>query len=195
MNVAKETPEVIELTDVAAMRVLAHPTRLRLLGMLRTNGPQTAALLGEIVDEAPGTVSYHLGKLASVGLIEEAPEESADKRERWWRSRHQFTSWKPAELLNDPAGLAAATAMHRVIVQHYASLMNSYLDVLPELSPDWVAAAASSDHSLELTAAELAELRDELDQVVGKFQARSDQRGQSSETETVTVIYQAFRTP
>ena len=38
------------------MRVLAHPTRLRLLGLLRELGPQTAALLGDIVDEAPGTV-------------------------------------------------------------------------------------------------------------------------------------------
>jgi len=101
------------LTDAASLRVLAHPTRLRLLGLLRQHGPQTAAHLGDRVDEAPGTISYHLGKLASIALIEEAPGTGTDRRERWWRATSELTTWEPADALDDPATAAASTAMQR----------------------------------------------------------------------------------
>ncbi|MET1051364.1 MAG: helix-turn-helix domain-containing protein, partial [Mycetocola sp.] len=91
-------PTRTTLTSATSMRVLAHPTRLRLLGLLREGGPQTAAQLGDVVDEAPGTVSYHLSKLASIDLIEPADAQSTDRRERWWRATTTVTSWEPAEL-------------------------------------------------------------------------------------------------
>lgn len=61
------------LTDPRAMRALAHPTRLRLLGELRVRGPRTVGMLSDAIDEAVGSVSYHLGKLAEHGFVEEAP--------------------------------------------------------------------------------------------------------------------------
>ena len=177
------------------MRVLAHPTRLRLLGLLRERGPQTAALLGDIVDEAPGTVSYHLAKLASIGLIQEAADVGTDRRERWWRSSHALTSWEPADLLGDPAALAASTALQRAIVQIYAANFTQYLDNVPALPADWVRAAPSSDRGLRLTVAELAELRKDLEVVTEKFLAISAAHTEVDGSERVSLVYQAYRTP
>ncbi|MDY7528179.1 MULTISPECIES: helix-turn-helix domain-containing protein [unclassified Cryobacterium] len=190
-----ETGGTAHLTSAASMRVLAHPTRLRLLGLLRELGPQTAALLGDIVDEAPGTVSYHLAKLASIGLIQEAADVGTDRRERWWRSSHALTSWEPADLLGDPAALAASTALQRAIVQIYAANFTHYLDNVPALPVDWVRAAPSSDRGLRLTVAELAELRKDLEVITEKFLALSAAHTEADGSERVSLVYQAYRTP
>ena len=63
------------------MRALAHPTRLRLLGELRVRGPQTVGMLSDIVDDAVGSVSYHVSKLAEHGFVVEAPELARNRRE------------------------------------------------------------------------------------------------------------------
>ncbi|MFD6666158.1 helix-turn-helix domain-containing protein, partial [Micromonospora chalcea] len=71
------------VSDPRAMRALAHPTRLRLLGELRLRGPQTVGMLSERTGEAVGSVSYHVGKLAEHGFVTEAPDLARDRRERW----------------------------------------------------------------------------------------------------------------
>ena len=192
------TPEsggTAHLSGAASMRVLAHPTRLRLLALLRERGPQTAALLGEVVDEAPGTVSYHLSRLASIGLIQEAPDAGTDRRERWWRPTHALTSWEPADLLGDPAALAASTALQRAIVQAYASSFTQYLETVPTLPAEWVRASPSSDRMLRLTVAELAELRIDLELLTDKYESTSAAHSPADGSERVTLIYQAYRTP
>ena len=62
----------------------------------------SAAQHGDVVDGAPGTISHHLGKLASIALIEPAEAQRADHRERWWRAMTLLISWEPADLLDDP---------------------------------------------------------------------------------------------
>ena len=185
------------LTDAASMRVLAHPTRLRLLGLLRERGPQTAAQLGDVVDEAPGTVSYHLGKLASIDLIQPAEPQSADRRERWWQATTSVTSWEPADLLDDPDQLAASAALQRQIAHTYAARYVEYVDESPTLPREWVAAAASGDRSLRLTSAELAALRADLESVVARWLDASAAHDPAADdgAEPVTVVYQAYRRP
>ena len=202
------TPDrATRLTDAASLRVLAHPTRLRLLGLLRQHGPQTAAHLGDRVDEAPGTISYHLGKLASIALIEEAPGTGTDRRERWWRATSELTTWEPADALDDPATAAASTAMQRTIAHLYAANYDRYLETVPALPREWVAAAASGDRTLRLTAAELAELRAELEALTERWRAVGEGRtaapdtgtdpsaGTDTPAERVTLVYQAYRSP
>ena len=58
----------VQVTDVRALRALAHPLRNRLLGQLRLNGPATASQLGRVVGESSGSTSYHLRQLAAVRL-------------------------------------------------------------------------------------------------------------------------------
>jgi hypothetical protein len=52
-----ERGDLLELTDPRQMRALAHPLRLRLLGLLRMDGPATASTLAEEVGESPARVS------------------------------------------------------------------------------------------------------------------------------------------
>lgn len=187
------------------MRVLAHPTRLRLLGLLRERGAQTAAQLGEVVDEAPGTVSYHLAKLASIDLIEPAEPQTHDRRERWWRAAAPLTSWNEAELLDDPDKAAASSVLQKSIGQAYASRFSDYVDSMPSLPRQWVAAGTSSDRILHLTVDELASLTTELDALVARYagaseaHAASEDRGSDADdtnrAEPVSIVYQAYRRP
>jgi len=185
------------LTSAASMRVLAHPTRLRLLGLLRERGPQTAAQLGDIVDEAPGTISYHLGKLASIDLIEPAEAQSTDQRERWWQATTALTSWEPAELLDDPDKLAASAELQKSIAQVYAARYTDYINATPSLPREWVAAGASGDRSLRLTSTELTAMRAELEGLVNRWLDTSAAHDPATDdgAEPVIVVYQAYRRP
>lgn len=183
------------LTSAASMRVLAHPTRLKLLGLLRERGPQTAAQLGDIVDEAPGTISYHLGKLASIALIEPADAQSSDHRERWWKATTALTSWEPAELLDDPDKLAASAVLQKSIAQAYAARFTDYIDAAPALPREWVAAGASGDRSLRLTVDELTAMRGELEALVDRWLETSAAHDPADAAEPVVVVYQAYRRP
>jgi DNA-binding transcriptional ArsR family regulator len=179
------------------MRVLAHPTRLRLLGLLRERGPQTAAQLGEIVDEAPGTVSYHLGKLASIALIVPAEVSSTDRRERWWQATTALTSWEPADQLDDPDKLVASSVLQKSIAQAYAARFTEYIDATPALPRDWVAAGASGDRSLRLTVDELLTMRSELEALVERWLEASAGHDPTATdgAEPVVLVYQAYRRP
>ena len=194
---AAKSPSSSTLSTAASMRVLAHPTRLRLLALLRERGPQTAALLGEVVDEAPGTISYHLAKLASIDLIEPAEAQSSDQRERWWQATSELTHWEPAELLADPARLAASSALERSIAHGYAARYLEYVDARPSLPVEWVEAATSGDRILRLTVDELAAMRADVEALVDRWSETSASHDRSADdgAQPVTVVYQAYRQP
>ena len=183
----------LHLTDPRAMRALAHPLRLRLLGELRARGPQSVGMLSQIVDEAPGSVSYHLGTLAAYGFVEEAPEHARDRRERWWRAAHARTVWEPLEALDDPERRAASDALRRAILQRYLEGLEAYLEAEPTLEREWVRGTASSDALLRLSPDELAELKGELEQLAERWAQRSRDAG--ADARPVTLIYHAFRRP
>ncbi|MBA3619820.1 MAG: helix-turn-helix transcriptional regulator [Acidothermales bacterium] len=190
---AVEQRRSIQLTDPRAMRALAHPTRLRLLGELRVRGPQSVGMLCDLIDEAPGSVSYHLGTLAAYAFVEEAPELARDRRERWWRAAHARTTWEPLEALEDPERRAASDSLRRAIFRRYLDRLEGYLEGEPSLDPEWVRGTASSDTFLHLTSQELVELRDELEALAARWEGRSDPSRPGAHG--VTLIYHAFRGP
>lgn len=162
------------LRDPKSLRALAHPLRLQLLGVLRADGAHSVGQLAEIVDEAPGTVSYHVGTLAKFGFVVEAPELARDGRERWWRAAHSHTSFDPAELLNDPEQHAAARTLQQVILQSYLGELLDALDAEATIGEEWVAASTHGDSFAHLTAPQLAELTAELAALSSKWEAKSD---------------------
>jgi DNA-binding transcriptional ArsR family regulator len=189
------------LTTATSMRVLAHPTRLRLLGLLRERGPQTAAQLGDVVDEAPGTISYHLSKLAAAALIELADAQSTDHRERWWQATSSLTSWEPDESLDDPEKLSASSALQKSIAQINAARFSEHVDAMPALPREWVAAGTSGDRTLYLTVEELGQLRSELEELADRWLGTSAAHATGGNehdldaTKPVIFVYQAFRRP
>lgn len=154
------------------MRALAHPLRLRLLGLLRADGPATATTLALRLDVSVPLVSYHLRQLAEYGFLEEASDLARDGRERWWRSAHDRTSWSSVEFLDTPERLAAESALGREVVRRYAEVMERWLDERPAWPREWVDASDSSDWLLDLTPGELRRMRAELAEVVERYAGR-----------------------
>ena len=79
---AKTQRERRRLTDAKEMRALAHPTRVAAIELLSREGTMTATQLGELLDESPANMSFHLRTLAKYGFVEEAPGGTG--RERPW---------------------------------------------------------------------------------------------------------------
>ena len=72
------------------LRALTHPVRLRMLGILRLDGPATATTLAERLRLNTGATSYHLRQLAQHGFVVD-DEERGTGRERWWKAAHSST--------------------------------------------------------------------------------------------------------
>jgi len=142
------------------LRALAHPLRLRIIGELRTNGPLTVGRLSDIFDEAPGSISYHLGMLVEFGYVSEVPELAADRRERWWRAAHEMTRLAPDE---------ASGGVRHQIVDIYAATLHRVIDAEPATEQEWRAAATSSDVIAHLTPGQLAQASAELDALLEKW--------------------------
>lgn len=183
----------IDVRDPKALRALAHPLRLTLLGLLRRDGAHSVGELSELVDAAPGSVSYHLGTLQRSGFVVEAPELARDGRERWWRAAHLSTHFDPGELGERPETAAAARAMRAVILQSYLGEQLAYLDAEPALDRDWVDAATSGDTIAYLTADETRRLSDELEALAERWAGRRD--ADRPGVAPVRLIYSAFRQP
>lgn len=159
-------PGTMKLEEPAQLRALAHPLRLRLLGLLRTEGPATASVLGERLGVSPALASYHLRQLGSHGFIEEAAELGTDAKQRWWRAAHERTSWKTAEFLDSPERLAAEQTLGREVIRVMAEQGSRWVSDASTWSKEWIDAADMSDWILELTPGELRELRGELHRIV-----------------------------
>jgi DNA-binding transcriptional ArsR family regulator len=150
----QEARSVQRLTDPRALRALAHPLRLSLLGKLRTEGPLTATKAGEILGESSASCSFHLRQLAKYGLVEEAG--GGQGRQRPWRATAMFTD---VPEVTDIPELAAASGLFRSIVaERYFEQLMRWLETRPDEPAHWRQAAHFGDTMLYLSAAELTEL-------------------------------------
>jgi DNA-binding transcriptional ArsR family regulator len=170
-------PSTLRLTEPAQMRAMAHPLRLRLLGLLRTDGAATATVLAERLDVSPALASYHLRQLAAHGFIEEAPHLAEDRKQRWWRATHERTSWSTVEFLDTPERVAAEQALGREIAHAHASRAAEWVADASSWPTEWVDASDMSDWILELTADELKEMRDEIHATIEWWAARPPRDG------------------
>lgn len=172
--------------DPAALKALTHPLRIRLLGMLRQDGPATASELAARTDESSASTSYHLRVLAKYAFVAEA--EHRDGRERRWRSAHAMTSWSNEEMGATPVGRAFVDFSRRRQVQHLAeSLVRHEEDLAAgRLGPEWVGPAGISDLMPRLTPESLGELWQVLEAKVTELTAR-DERDPRAEQVTLVV--------
>jgi DNA-binding transcriptional ArsR family regulator len=181
------TDDRVLVTDVRALRALAHPLRNRLLGLLRLHGPSTATRLGELVGESSGSTSYHLRQLADWGFVEDAGGLGTG-RERWWRARHRVTSWESADLLDQEGGQQVQDEMLRLQLSGHGRVLQAWMRQREELGREWAAAASVSDYALRLTPAQARELARELDAVLARWMAEHPSDSPSEGSETVSVL-------
>ena len=175
------------VTDVRALRALAHPLRNRLLGLLRLDGPSTATLLGKRVGESSGSTSYHLRQLAAYGFVEELPEHGTG-RERWWRARHRMTSWRADDLLAQEGGEQVQDEMTRLQLAGHGRVLDAWLSQREQLGPEWATAASLNDYALRLTPSQARELADELGSVLARWLAAHPAAEPAEGTELVSVL-------
>jgi DNA-binding transcriptional ArsR family regulator len=163
---AKE--KVFELLDERSLNAMAHPLRMRLLVILRSDGPATATRLAERVGESSGLTSYHLRKLAEVGLVAEDADRGT-KRERWWRAAHELTQWSPSTFLGNPQAHQATVSIRREIYRWQWRLLEQWLARENEWDKAWVDAAGVSDSLLTLTPESARAMSTEIWAVIQRY--------------------------
>ena len=160
----------VRLTDPRSLRALAHPLRLSLIGLLRTEGPMTATQAAARLDDNVPNCSFHLRQLAKYGLAERAP--GADGRERPWRATARSTSWDDDS--DDPAMKAATDQLNSVLLGTFMQRAQDYLAVRGDEPAEWRAAAGFGDALVHVTAAELRALTEEIEALIERYAGRAD---------------------
>lgn len=185
MSAPLEPP--VHVTDVRALRALAHPLRNRLLGLLRLDGPSTATLLGKRVGESSGSTSYHLRQLAAYGFVEEVPDHGTG-RERWWRARHRMTSWRRDEVGGQEGVDEVQDELTRLQVAGHARVLDAWADQRERLGPAWNAAASINDYALRLTPPQARALAEELFAVLDRWLEQHPPAEPAEGSELVSVL-------
>jgi predicted ArsR family transcriptional regulator len=143
------------LTGLAALRATAHPARLDLLDLLRVHETLTAAECARLLGTSTKSCSYHLGVLASQGLVARAGEPSADGRERPWRRVADEISTPPGP--GTRADQRARTAAMRLTARRDTELFNAFLEDEPDEPAQWRAAITVHTRAAVMSADQLRE--------------------------------------
>src|SRR5882757_7267532 len=159
---------VVQLTDPRALRAVAHPTRLKLLGELRRLGPLTATQAGERIGESPAACSFHLRQLAKYGLVEEAG--GGRGRARPWRATTMGHEWASRGPSGEPD--EASDLLSRVVVERWFEEALGWIERRAEETEEWAEAAVFEDRLLYLTPAELEDLNRRIAELVEPYVPR-----------------------
>jgi DNA-binding transcriptional ArsR family regulator len=179
--------DIQNLTDPRAIRALAHPVRLAILELLHAEGTANATEAARETGESPQSCSYHLRALARYGFVEEV--ETADAREtRWQLKARGFQFSTPAR--QSPEYAAAATLLQDRVYERDERIFAAYLQAEEGVEEEWRDAATILSGSAYLTAAELAELRDRVRELIRPYQRRKPGERPDGSRQ-VHVVYRA----
>jgi DNA-binding transcriptional ArsR family regulator len=162
----------VQVSDPKAVRALAHPLRIQLIGLLREHGPMTATGLAARVGESSGSTSYHLRELARHGLIAEERDRGS-ARERYWRAIGRHFEFRPSEHTS-PEGRKAMAQLRARIAERWGTSMVRFLEDADEYEPEWQDAVIALREPIVVTVDELTELDAKLEALLRPY--RSDRR-------------------
>jgi DNA-binding transcriptional ArsR family regulator len=146
-----------EVSDVRALRALAHPVRIALLEILTIEGPLTATEAAERIGESPTTCSFHLRQLAKYNFVEEAG--GGKGRARPWRVTSTYLQFSAHD---DPELEVASNALIRLFRDRQLDRYRTWLETKAMFPLPWRQAAGESDLVFYVTADELKALNHEL---------------------------------
>ena len=151
--------------DRAALRVLAHPLRSRLLAELRTVGAATASDLAAALGTNTGATSYHLRRLESVGLIHDSGAGTG--RRRLWEAT---AAERPIDLDDaDDDDEATVDWLARDYIQHFAGKAQAWLTAQTEWPLTWQDACGLEDHLVLVTDEQLEALQAEIGALLARY--------------------------
>jgi DNA-binding transcriptional ArsR family regulator len=160
--------------SAAGLRALSHPTRLKMLMLLRLEGPATATQLAQQLKLNTGATSYHLRQLAEHGFIEE-DHERGDARDRWWKAAHQTTHANLDDRTTEEEAESTEAYLHTVALMYTETLMQ-YAGERRYLPAAWQKASTTSDWHLRLTPERAEQLVDTMMKLVDEW--REDEDGE-----------------
>ena len=167
----------MELTEIVpgpeALRALSHPVRLRLLGLLRHDGPSTASALAERLGLNSGATSYHLRQLAQHGFVVD-DETRGNGRDRWWRAAHTSTLTREE---GTPEKREAVDAFAQAVAIVHTEQLQAAIEDRPLLPQAWREASTFSDWTVRLTPARAQELTKTLMELVRTWQEDDEDDG------------------
>lgn len=131
------------------LKALTHPTRLRMLGMLRIDGPATATTLAARLGLNTGATSYHLRQLAQHGFVVD-DESQGNGRDRWWKAAHRSTMTDPGAVESQEARETTEAYLQSVAVV-MTELLQRAIEELPLMPQEWTDASTFSDWVVRLT--------------------------------------------
>ena len=182
----------MELTRITpgpqALKALSHPVRLRMLGLLRAEGPATATSLATRLGLNSGATSYHLRQLAQHGFVVDDPARG-NARERWWQAAHRSTHTEHA---TDPEERAAQDAFLQAVALVQTELLQGAVEEQELLPEPWRVASTFSDWMLKLTPRKAAALVAALEAVVLEVDEDEDA---VPEVGDFMVVLQAYPRP
>jgi DNA-binding transcriptional ArsR family regulator len=158
--------------SAAGLRALSHPTRLKMLMLLRLEGAQTATQLARRLALNTGATSYHLRRLAEHGFIEEDAGRG-DARDRWWRAAHQSTRADLDVRRTDEEAESSEAYLHTVALMYTETLLQ-YAGEHRYLPEPWRKASTTSDWHLRLTPQRAEQLVDALVEVIDRWSDDED---------------------
>jgi DNA-binding transcriptional ArsR family regulator len=164
----------LPITDPQAMRALAHPVRLAVLSFLQRNGPATATQLAPHVGATPSVTSWHLRHLATFGLVLDADpsEVPGDRRQRWWKAPARGFR---VEIGEDDEAMAAALVLGDQLADTARRQVEQWQsETAHRLDQEWGRLSGVSNTRVMLTAAELREIQEKIDELLGPYVTRPD---------------------
>jgi len=150
--------------DAAALRVLAHPLRSRLLSQLRLHGPATATDLADVLDTNTGATSYHLRKLESVGLVTDTG--TGEGKRRVWEASTRGHHYTPSDFIGDAEAEASLSWLTRHYQDTLAERVERWAEASPQWPADWRDTLGSGDDGVTVTPAQARSMWDEIQAVV-----------------------------
>ncbi|MDR7278280.1 ArsR/SmtB family transcription factor [Catenuloplanes atrovinosus] len=177
--------------DATQLKVLAHPLRSRLLAALRTDGAATATRLAERLGTNTGATSYHLRRLAEVGLVVEDDRPGAGKQ-RWWRAAQDWHSIVAGDFPeDDPDAQAALDWLDEFYRSEHARAAARWRAEERRWPAEWRDAVTSNDYLLDLTPAQVRALNEEVGALIERYRALPRAEG----AERVVVLYENHPVP
>ncbi len=165
------------------LKALTHPVRVRMLGLLRIDGPATATSLATRLGLNSGATSYHLRQLAQHGFITD-DDERGNGRERWWKAAHQST-----HLADDGEDRETLDAFLQSVAVVVTERLQRAVEERPLLSDEWRAASELSDYVIRLTPGRARRLLDALGEIIQAEDEEDDEAATDFVVQLVAFPY------
>lgn len=168
------------------LKALANPLRRQVWNTVIRLRYARAADLAKRLDQPANSLSFHLRVLAEAGLIEEAPEQARDKRDRVWKAtRGALSLGSPEDPVHDEAlgtaVLAGEVADHQALLGRVVGWAARYVT-----GEDPVERGTLATYNLRLTHERYKSLVEELDGVLGRY--RDEAETPDTHTWTLSMV-------